>query len=159
MAVPAKPGKVSVISIVALARWLSIRFQRWLVLGGTRPIRTRRYSQLIVLEASFCTLASRLFPGIRTDRTGGRARHPLCLPSYSNRCAALEVDEWKAASKDGQWGGLQPLCRRRRPTVQPVAGDRSCQIRSEEHTSELQSLMRISYAVFCLKKKNTTQKL
>src|SRR3546814_3769572 len=30
-----------------------------------------------------------------------------------------------------------------------VAGDRS-----EEHTSELQSLMRISYAVFCLKKKN-----
>src|SRR3546814_2826567 len=29
-----------------------------------------------------------------------------------------------------------------------------CQRRSEEHTSELQSLMRISYAVFCLKKKN-----
>src|SRR3546814_3349656 len=28
--------------------------------------------------------------------------------------------------------------------------------RSEEHTSELQSLMRISYAVFCLKKKHTT---
>src|SRR3546814_1394455 len=30
--------------------------------------------------------------------------------------------------------------------------------RSEEHTSELQSLMRISYAVFCLKKKNKKQK-
>src|SRR3546814_7664317 len=30
--------------------------------------------------------------------------------------------------------------------------------RSEEHTSELQSLMRISYAVFCLKKKNKTNK-
>src|SRR3546814_9868336 len=30
--------------------------------------------------------------------------------------------------------------------------------RSEEHTSELQSLMRISYAVFCLKKKNNTKK-
>src|SRR3546814_8312906 len=30
-------------------------------------------------------------------------------------------------------------------------------IRSEEHTSELQSLMRISYAVFCLKKKNKIQ--
>src|SRR3546814_2787743 len=29
-------------------------------------------------------------------------------------------------------------------------------VRSEEHTSELQSLMRISYAVFCLKKKKTT---
>src|SRR3546814_2387235 len=31
-------------------------------------------------------------------------------------------------------------------------------LRSEEHTSELQSLMRISYAVFCLKKKHTMQK-
>src|SRR3546814_7638932 len=30
--------------------------------------------------------------------------------------------------------------------------------RSEEHTSELQSLMRISYAVFCLKKKNKNEK-
>src|SRR3546814_8665803 len=30
-------------------------------------------------------------------------------------------------------------------------------LRSEEHTSELQSLMRISYAVFCLKKKKITQ--
>src|SRR3546814_9079648 len=29
-----------------------------------------------------------------------------------------------------------------------------CPLRSEEHTSELQSLMRISYAVFCLKKQN-----
>src|SRR3546814_3208136 len=37
------------------------------------------------------------------------------------------------------------------PLVQPLrAVDR---LRSEEHTSELQSLMRISYAVFCLKKK------
>src|SRR3546814_5204742 len=34
--------------------------------------------------------------------------------------------------------------------------DRGAAIRSEEHTSELQSLMRISYAVFCLKKKNQT---
>src|SRR3546814_7591079 len=31
------------------------------------------------------------------------------------------------------------------------------ELRSEEHTSELQSLMRISYAVFCLKKKKNTQ--
>src|SRR3546814_6457030 len=38
---------------------------------------------------------------------------------------------------DAQLGGLAP--------------------RSEEHTSELQSLMRTSYAVFCLKKKNNTQ--
>src|SRR3546814_8610579 len=32
-------------------------------------------------------------------------------------------------------------------------------LRSEEHTSELQSLMRISYAVFCLKKKNTSNEV
>src|SRR3546814_5217847 len=36
-------------------------------------------------------------------------------------------------------------------------GDQQKQQRSEEHTSELQSLMRISYAVFCLKKKNQVE--
>src|SRR3546814_4545790 len=36
---------------------------------------------------------------------------------------------------------------------------REALFRSEEHTSELQSLMRISYAVFCLKKKNHKNKL
>src|SRR3546814_1001853 len=45
------------------------------------------------------------------------------------------------------------------PSFSPhaAAGRRTCAkapVRSEEHTSELQSLMRISYAVFCLKKKN-----
>src|SRR3546814_3468960 len=37
--------------------------------------------------------------------------------------------------------------------------DRYANPRSEEHTSELQSLMRISYAVFCLKKKDMTIRL
>src|SRR3546814_7637864 len=37
-----------------------------------------------------------------------------------------------------------------------ISGQVPATVRSEEHTSELQSLMRISYAVFCLKKKNTT---
>src|SRR3546814_7256360 len=37
-------------------------------------------------------------------------------------------------------------------------GYSTANVRSEEHTSELQSLMRISYAVFCLKKKKTTTK-
>src|SRR3546814_6661379 len=54
--------------------------------------------------------------------------------------------------------------RRRRRRCRPPAGmastarDRSARRapRSEEHTSELQSLMRISYAVFCLKKTNTS---
>src|SRR3546814_6946457 len=44
---------------------------------------------------------------------------------------------------------VERLGRRRR------ANTRRQRKRSEEHTSELQSLMRISYAVFCLKKKNT----
>src|SRR3546814_2333532 len=63
---------------------------------------------------------------------------------------------------------LRPPCRCRGCGVaQPVGGAGSAQnaergiasasfagsVRSEEHTSELQSLMRISYAVFCLKKK------
>src|SRR3546814_8778422 len=37
-----------------------------------------------------------------------------------------------------------------------LAAENMGTVRSEEHTSELQSLMRISYAVFCLKKKNKT---
>src|SRR3546814_4361996 len=40
---------------------------------------------------------------------------------------------------------------------QPRKDTRNFIRRSEEHTSELQSLMRISYAVFCLKKKKTTK--
>src|SRR3546814_6227784 len=45
---------------------------------------------------------------------------------------------------------------RRRQAAGGQGPDLSCRVdhRSEEHTSELQSLMRISYAVFCLKKKN-----
>src|SRR3546814_4517512 len=39
----------------------------------------------------------------------------------------------------------------------PLPGEPSRRLRSEEHTSELQSLMRISYAVFCLKKKNKSK--
>src|SRR3546814_3317417 len=39
----------------------------------------------------------------------------------------------------------------------PVMVGASEKVRSEEHTSELQSLMRISYAVFCLKKKRNKQ--
>src|SRR3546814_6876107 len=51
-------------------------------------------------------------------------------------------------------GGRRAACR----TVRPVTcgGARASGSRSEEHTSELQSLMRISYAVFCLKKKKKT---
>src|SRR3546814_10716228 len=44
-------------------------------------------------------------------------------------------------------------CRVRHDRVKAAASTVCCRPRSEEHTSELQSLMRISYAVFCLKKK------
>src|SRR3546814_7158361 len=46
------------------------------------------------------------------------------------------------------------------PKPSAESGDlpRAYPARSEEHTSELQSLMRISYAVFCLKKKNPTHR-
>src|SRR3546814_7096945 len=51
-------------------------------------------------------------------------------------------------------GGHRRLARRGRvDNVIGVDGVRHVSNRSEEHTSELQSLMRISYAVFCLKKK------
>src|SRR3546814_1739142 len=53
--------------------------------------------------------------------------------------AGQRVDEARAVDVDG-------LGHR------PAVGE----VRSEEHTSELQSLMRLSYAVFCLKKKNKT---
>src|SRR3546814_2674094 len=52
-------------------------------------------------------------------------------------------------------GDPAPRRRGRRPSESgrgPISPD-SSPFRSEEHTSELQSLMRISYAVFCLKKK------
>src|SRR3546814_1753991 len=49
--------------------------------------------------------------------------------------------------------------RRARKIAPAPAGSRESRKRSEEHTSELQSLMRISYAVFCLKKKTNTQNI
>src|SRR3546814_2044966 len=63
------------------------------------------------------------------------------------------------ADDDREARGARGLDVEPEPRPQPL-GDRLAQAgtrigaRSEEHTSELQSLMRISYAVFCLKKKN-----
>src|SRR3546814_10787229 len=55
------------------------------------------------------------------------------------RKAAQRFTQWRFGNVEADYGLGQRLARRR----------------SEEHTSELQSLMRISYAVFCLKKKTT----
>src|SRR3546814_10192489 len=51
---------------------------------------------------------------------------------------------------------IKPPCPRR--AIAPAKKWQLSIMRSEEHTSELQSLMRISYAVFCLKKKKIHQK-
>src|SRR3546814_1117348 len=58
----------------------------------------------------------------------------------------LSISHRTAASEDTLEGFQDAFSAR----IQALAA------RSEEHTSELQSLMRISYAVFCLKKKNNT---
>src|SRR3546814_7240736 len=69
---------------------------------------------------------------------------------------AMGPKDWMEASRDsfhtGNHASLAKVIRDAMPLeqsrVEPARG------RSEEHTSELQSLMRSSYAVFCLKKKN-----
>src|SRR3546814_2786882 len=58
-------------------------------------------------------------------------------------CAAIEAVDGQATFADDSW------------TREPDGACADGNKRSEEHTSELQSLMRISYAVFCLNKKNT----
>src|SRR3546814_6623708 len=55
---------------------------------------------------------------------------------------------------DASWGVIFPGA----PGDLPRHPSQLYEFRSEEHTSELQSLMRISYAVFCLKKKIKQQK-
>src|SRR3546814_7626003 len=66
--------------------------------------------------------------------------------------------EGKAAGPRARRAGLSGQARRpdhraSRRAQEPADHARAQRGRSEEHTSELQSLMRISYAVFCLKKK------
>src|SRR3546814_5800076 len=56
------------------------------------------------------------------------------------------------AAPDGGWFMYPPLTTE--TSLSGIGAD-IWMLRSEEHTSELQSLMRISYAVFCLKKKTT----
>src|SRR3546814_1031511 len=79
-----------------------------------------------------------------------RSPPPISLPSGGDAIAAslqLQAPE-RALGRLGADQGNGQCGKRRRGGGTPVRG------RSEEHTSEIQSLMRISYAVFCLKKKN-----
>src|SRR3546814_8521831 len=88
----------------------------------------------------------------QADRNGSvrflvRARHPGLVPGSNEPQAPSLADGWmpEPVRHDGGRGG---------DLFRPVSAQR----RSEEHTSELQSLMRISYAVLCLKKNKQHQK-
>src|SRR3546814_10037247 len=72
--------------------------------------------------------------------------HYISTTSIALRCPA----------QPGREGPTAPPPRRRCAPASSPSADRC---RSEEHTSELQSLMRISSAVFCLKKKKTPSKI
>src|SRR3546814_8654700 len=80
-------------------------------------------------------------PRPRAGAAGGVGAAALCL-SLSARRSGDSADGRGAG--DALSGHSLPAC---------IA------VRSEEHTSELQSLMRISYAVFCLKKKKNNDEL
>src|SRR3546814_2145911 len=92
------------------------------------------------------TRTDTLFPYTTLFRSDlGCCRQPCVEPQRTGR---------PDRQGSGRWCGA---ARRRTRTAHDPAGYRrgTCRHpRSEEHTSELQSLMRISYAVFCLKKKN-----
>src|SRR3546814_5072460 len=74
---------------------------------------------------------------------------------FRSRLALREVQVRKSDSShplpDDQIDRIKNLCLKTHPHL-----NTDTETRSEEHTSELQSLMRISYAVFCLKQKKDT---
>src|SRR3546814_2972951 len=118
-----------------------------------RPPRSTRTDTLFPYTTLFRSASSiaRAAGGARARLLGalnlsGR-RHDFLS---SERIFALQVIDLEAidpkGDRDEQVAEPQPG----RPARRQHPGGRS-----EEHTSELQSLMRISYAVFCLKKKNT----
>src|SRR3546814_7017622 len=69
-------------------------------------------------------------------------------------CHARHADRGIAPPRARADGPARHRSRRDRRAVRRRVRRPALALRSEEHTSELQSLMRISYAVFCLKKKN-----
>src|SRR3546814_8276859 len=81
------------------------------------------------------------------------ARRALDAPLFGNMAGDAHVSfeffpPKSEKMEETLWSSIQTLA-----PLKP----RFVSVRSEEHTSELQSLMRISYAVFCLKQKNKTK--
>src|SRR3546814_10455843 len=92
------------------------------------------------------TRTDTLFPYTTLFRSRlGQARDVEALDAPARRGGDAQARPARARHDEG--GGIAPTASRAKVAA-PGNG------RSEEHTSELQSLMRISYAVFCLKKKN-----
>src|SRR3546814_12246089 len=85
----------------------------------------------------------------RSTRTDTLFPYTTLFRSYANHRRSYDHRPCRHARPDQIGTGLHRRARsERRFDAQGIKG-----LRSEEHTSELQSLMRISYAVFCLKKK------
>src|SRR3546814_9481101 len=101
------------------------------------------------------TRTDTLFPYTTLFRSG-EVRHSRAL--QRERCGTRVYDH-RRRRRRGRKAGCREQIIRPAASVRPQP-DRKTDghhERSEEHTSELQSLMRISYAVFCLKKKTTKQ--
>src|SRR3546814_5474518 len=100
------------------------------------------------------TRTDTLFPYttlFRSARFAAKQRVALTtsIRRYNSTCERA-VSTWAKLSKASR--NLRIASRRKASSAFTTSNGRS-----EEHTSELQSLMRISYAVFCLKKKKTQQ--
>src|SRR3546814_6652057 len=101
---------------------------------------------LMIRRPPRSTLTDPLFPYTTLFRSGDQQGH-VCRNDSSDDGSYRD-----RLADDGTGSLLRCLPDiHRRVWPVPTSGP----ARSEEHTSELQSLMRISYAVFCLKKKNT----
>src|SRR3546814_6370114 len=95
----------------------------------------------------------------RSTRTDTLFPYPTLFRSLELACERKAgVDIMRAVEPDfgalGEQLGQRPRAKRLHTGRPEGIGNAARDLRSEEHTSELQSLMRISYAVFCLKKKN-----
>src|SRR3546814_10389172 len=113
---------------------------------------------LVVLTPSFPTRrSSDLDAGMR--RGGEIARHLDGEPAAGIHTIQQAGDQRLVMIQPVQRGiGVEQIDRLGRPPGRDVSLDEGgLRIRSEEHTSEIQSLMRNSYAVFCVKKKKQTK--
>src|SRR3546814_5744269 len=88
---------------------------------------------------------------VRVDRTPVREPRPQRVPIV--RLAPCTSHRRSKSFQRGGGGSWKAATATTPNCLDPPAGMPCLIWRSEEHTSELQSLMRISYAVFCLKKK------